>query len=328
MSVYKRGNTWWIKVRDASGREIRKSTGSTRKDRAKDFERDFIENEKRRCAGLGGHTWNEAVVGWLEDSARNLKPESLRRYQTSLNALDPYFEGRFLADIKRADIAAYMSARYQVAKTAKRDLWCVSAIMQWALSRDWIEHNPVRALDTKKLADTAARTRYLTRHEYAALVAHSAEPLRSMIVFSVATGLRLTEQLTLTWDDISLTRREISVRITKNGAPRVIPLTNDAEIALPIRRIDTKFLWAHKDGSRYSKMTRGLAGAAHRAGIKDLRWHDLRRTCGSWMLQEGVSLEIVSKWLGHSAIGVTQRSYAFLRTADLHKAAQRMSEVG
>lgn len=68
-------------------------------------------------------------------------------------------------------------------------------------------------------------------------------------------------------------------------------------------------------------MTKGLKGAARRAGIHDLRWHDLRRTCGCRLLQDrGLSTEQVRDWLGHSSVMTTEKAYAFLTIDDLHRA--------
>jgi integrase len=56
--------------------------------------------------------------------------------------------------------------------------------------------------------------------------------------------------------------------------------------------------------------------------IPDLIWHDLRRTCGCRLLQDmGLSMEQVSKWLGHSSVKVTEKAYAFLEVKHLHEAA-------
>lgn len=58
--------------------------------------------------------------------------------------------------------------------------------------------------------------------------------------------------------------------------------------------------------------------------IPDLRWHDLRRTCGCRLLQDlRMSMEEVSKWLGHSSIQVTEKAYAFLEVEHLHEAVGR-----
>src|SRR5215472_11285069 len=55
--------------------------------------------------------------------------------------------------------------------------------------------------------------------------------------------------------------------------------------------------------------------------IKPFMWHDLRRTCGCRLLQDyGLSMELVSTWLGHSSITVTERHYAFLKVDHLQRA--------
>jgi integrase/recombinase XerD len=70
-----------------------------------------------------------------------------------------------------------------------------------------------------------------------------------------------------------------------------------------------------------------LKAAARKAGIEDLTLHDLRRTCGCRLLQDyGASMEVVSRWLGHSSIVVTERCYAFLRVEDLHRAIEKGRE--
>ena len=63
-----------------------------------------------------------------------------------------------------------------------------------------------------------------------------------------------------------------------------------------------------------------------RAGIKGLRFHDLRHTCASWLVQEGVDLYMVKKILGHSTIELTQR-YAHLRPDDMAEALARLNDL-
>lgn len=74
-------------------------------------------------------------------------------------------------------------------------------------------------------------------------------------------------------------------------------------------------------GERYKAMNKGLAGAAKRAKIPPLTWHDLRRTCGCRLLQQHeMSMEKVSRWPGHSSVMVTERAYAFLEDEHLQAA--------
>lgn len=59
-------------------------------------------------------------------------------------------------------------------------------------------------------------------------------------------------------------------------------------------------------------------------GSGGIAWHDLRRTCGSRLLQDrGLTMDEVAKWLGHSSVRVTERHYAFLRVEHLHRALAR-----
>jgi integrase len=67
--------------------------------------------------------------------------------------------------------------------------------------------------------------------------------------------------------------------------------------------------------------------AARKAGIEDLTPHDFRRTCGCRLLQDyKVSMEVVSRWLGHSSVRVTERHYAFLEVEQLHQAVEEGRE--
>jgi integrase len=70
-----------------------------------------------------------------------------------------------------------------------------------------------------------------------------------------------------------------------------------------------------------------LKKAARKAGIEDLTLHDRRRTCGCRLLQDyGAPMEVVSRWLGHSSIKVTETVYAFLSDEEMRRAVERGRE--
>lgn len=76
-----------------------------------------------------------------------------------------------------------------------------------------------------------------------------------------------------------------------------------------------------KDTFRWRK---ALRLPAHRAGISDLRWHDLRRSCGCRLVQDhGLSLGEVKEWLGQKSIVVTERAYAFLNMQKVKEKVRR-----
>jgi integrase len=71
-------------------------------------------------------------------------------------------------------------------------------------------------------------------------------------------------------------------------------------------------------------MDKSFRGAVRRSGLKDLRWHDLRRTAACrWLQRDRRSMEEVSKMLGHSQTSITEQRYAFL---DLEEVAQNTAQ--
>ena len=71
-------------------------------------------------------------------------------------------------------------------------------------------------------------------------------------------------------------------------------------------------------------MEKGFKATCRRAGISDLRWHDLRRSCGCRLVQDhGLSFGEVKEWLGHKSIVVTERAYAFLNMQKVKEKVQR-----
>lgn len=326
MSVYKRGNIWWVRFQ-FGGEEIRRSSKSRDRRSAERLERELRQEcERVYRGGKQRRTFDVLIERFIAEHLPTVKPTSRRRYLMSLKALVPHFEGKYLDEIGRKQISDFITGRQKLVSgsSVRRDLACLSVAFNRGIGWDYIDRNPVKLVDRRHIKENKARTRYLSKDEYTRLLAHAGGYLRPMIAFAVETGLRLEEQLSMEWNQVRWDRNEIVIPRTKSGTPRTVPLTAEARQVLDLqpRHIRSSYVWVKKDGSRYGKLTRGLAGAARRAKIKDLRWHDLRRTCGSWMLQDGVSIEVVSKWLGHGSIAVTERSYAFLRTEDLHAAAQ------
>lgn len=141
-----------------------------------------------------------------------------------------------------------------------------------------------------------------------------------------------TELFTLEWNQINHDRRELILHVTKTDTPRAAPLTVFGDMAYNClkkhpRHISSRFVFCKKEtGEPHQCKTRGLNAAVIKAGIKHCTWHDLRRTCGSWLLQSGMDIFRVSRWLGHKSVATTERSYAFLNSQSLHEAAQNLPQ--
>lgn len=141
--------------------------------------------------------------------------------------------------------------------------------------------------------------------------------LHAAIVVALNSGLRLREQFDLTWDDVDLAGRLIRIPAARSKGRRThdVVLLDQAIGALDTlpRHFKSKLVFWHRDGARFRHLDRGFKSACKRAGLRDVRWHDLRRTHGCRLMQEhGWSIELVQAQLGHSTVTQTQKAYAFL----------------
>ena len=189
----------------------------------------------------------------------------------------------------------------------------------------------MRRRKKRGLREAPARTRYLSHEEEGQLLAHASPPVQIAVAFAIDTGLRREEQFGLTWDKVDLQVGEILLGTnTKSGKPRRVPLLPRAAqiLAQMPRHFRSRYVFCHHNGNRLVHMNKGMLAARRRAGIRALRWHDLRRTCGCRLLQDhGMSLEGVKEWLGHSSVVVTEKTYAFLEVEHLHRAVQKSADA-
>jgi integrase len=255
----------------------------------------------------------------------------------SLAWLADEFEGKYLDQIGTAELAEFERKRREAGVTSttiRRDFACLSSIFGSCIEWEWCDLNPVPAYMRRRkkrgLREAPARTRYLSREEEATLLAKASPEVQVAMMFAIDTGLRREEQFGLTWDKVDLKAGEILLDgSTKSGKPRRVPLLpRTARILAQLpRHIRSKYVFCHHNGDRFVHMNKGMKAARRRAGLKALRWHDLRRTCGCRLLQDdAMSMEGVKEWLGHSTVVVTERTYAFLEIEHLHRAVANAAQ--
>lgn len=331
--IYRRGRTYWARAQ-RSGREFRASLKTTDRRVAEAHYRTWIERLEAIAWGdRPRRLFAEAVTRFITGHLATLRPSSARRYGISLNWLAEHFAGKFLDQINRESMAEFEGWRRAAgasAPTVRRDLACLSSLMTSCEDWDWIEEgaNPVRGFLKRRarrgLKEAPPRTRYLTEPEEAKLLSAATPAVRNALCVAIDTGLRSEEQFSLTWAQVDFRRGVITTtNRTKSGRARSVPLPlRSAQIlaqlkSAPDRRgraaVASIFVFRHDDGSRLVNMVKGIKAAARRAGLKDLRWHDLRRTAGCrWLQRDRRSMAEVAAMLGHSSIIVTERCYAFL----------------
>lgn len=103
----------------------------------------------------------------------------------------------------------------------------------------------------------------------------------------------------------------IFVRNSKNDEIREIPISDQLMVTLKNQRFKSPYIFARRNGKPFMCIKTAFQNAVKRAGIKDLRFHDLRHTFASHLIMSGVDLMTVKDLLGHKTINMTLR-YAHL----------------
>jgi len=178
--------------------------------------------------------------------------------------------------------------------------------------RDWgMEslENPVQFARKPRLP--AGRERRLSPKEEFELLASAAPDMRDAVVFAVETAMRRGELARLEWQDVYLTAGTATIRETKSGEPRTIPLTPRAAAILMQRCLAN--LLSGKNGNRVfpwrdeGSISHAFADLCRELKIEDLRWHDLRHEATSRLFERGLGLQEVAAITGHKTWAMLKR---------------------
>jgi integrase len=166
------------------------------------------------------------------------------------------------------------------------------------------------------LPEPKGRTRYLSDVELRAVLDEARRrgpTVYALIVVALATGVRQSELLRLTWGDVDFDRRRVRVLLSKNGESRAVHLPATAADALKAIRkqgvVSPTHCFIDRHGEPYTKDSVAYAWniVRNNAGITDFHWHDLRHSCASFLAQKGASLLEIGGVLGHKSPSVTMR---------------------
>lgn len=325
MSLYKRGNTYWIRFTAPNGKRVFESARTSDKKQAQEYH-DRLKARYWRQIQLGDQprrTWQEAVVRWLEDT--DYKRDHVKDIG-KLQWLDPYFGKLYLDEIKRDQIdqVAKIKKEQSSPSTANRYKALIRAILRMARDEwEWLDRVP----RIRMYPEPKKRVRWITHEEAQRLLEELPPHLAVMAEFSLATGLRQRNCSMLRWDQVDMARcmAWIHADEAKSGKAIAVPLNVDAMRVLTKqvgRHEDYVFVFRGRPVERTS--TKAWHNALRRAGIEDFRWHDLRHTWASWHVQSGTSLYELKELGGWSTLEMVQR-YAHLAAEHLAGAAANIS---
>ncbi|HVS13383.1 MAG TPA: tyrosine recombinase XerC [Thermoanaerobaculia bacterium] len=280
-----------------------------------------------------------AIDRYLEhlELERGLSAHTVRAYRGDLEGFLAFlradYHGRERVTPPEVDAAAvrsflaWLARRGLGRKSQGRALSAVRGLFRWASREGLVESNPATGIPTPKAPKTLPR--HLRPHEIEALLDAPAGrdgPLavrdRALLELLYATGLRVSELVSLDWRDLDLDGRVLRV-LGKGGKERMVPFGRQAAAALrawlqewdALRAGAThpdpgEPVWLNYQGTRLSVRSvrrvvdRAVEEAALAAGVHP---HTLRHTFATHLLEVGADLRSIQELLGHASLSTTQR---------------------
>lgn len=288
------------------------------------------ERDRRKASP----TMKEFGKRFLADHvALHCKASTYREYERSIDLfINPKFGSHRIIDITRADVVGLHQVMKDIPYQANRTLGVLS--IMFTVAHSWeVRIDGVNPCWKVKRYREEKRERYLTPDELARLgkVLNEAkdEPeAASCIRLLLLTGCRLSEIQTLKWRYVDYLNGVLRLPDSKTGA-KLVPIGKAAIEALKaIPKIDGNpyVITGRKEGQHLTDMQKPWRRLRKRAGLDDLRIHDLRHSFASDALQLGQDLTMIGRLLGHTQVQTTAR-YAHLKTDPVRSAADTVSDA-
>jgi integrase len=355
-----RGDVWYAKYRLPDGRQVQRRIGPAWTERGRPPAGYFTKRtaeawlrvvlDQARRGTLSGMvrtnaTFADAAAEWLRyvEHERGRKPSTLVDYRSAVNAhLIPAFGEIPLERVTTETIERWLAARLSEGRLSRRSLQKLVVLLNGIFRRArkvWrLPVNPVAEVERLQ-APKRASIDFYSSEEVHALVRAAADGQDGALFLTAGlTGLRMGELLALRWRDVDFPASSVRVSASysagtlgtpKSGLGRVVPMVED--VARTLAQLSARERWSgpgdlvfvgegggHLDGSA---LRRRFQRARDAAGLRALRFHDLRHTFGSIAIRVADPRE-VQEWLGHANFSTTQIYMHYKPRAD---AAQRLS---
>ncbi|MBA6125294.1 tyrosine-type recombinase/integrase [Pseudomonas juntendi] len=278
----------------------------------------------------------EAYAKSGEYSGKRSLTQERKRFE---RVVEPILGSKSITAIDVTDVQAVMAALNSSLSDATRNryLAMLRSIFRFSVAHGFSDKDPSRSIKLRREVPVKlyeVTDDFIGRLRSAARWLQKREPSTAALVeLLLLTGMRIGEALPLQWSDVNFSTRQITLRRTKSGKVRHVPISDDC-LALLIRRVemtaDSAWDWLFPSSRGHSHMTRPVRPwkkACKAVGLPpSLRFHDLRHIYASACVKEGIPLYTVQGLLGHSSIQMTER-YSSLASEDLLKASCRVSST-
>lgn len=337
---YRRGKNWYIDY-VANGKRIRKSVSKDKK-RGQLIAATIQSNLDKEKYGLPldivEADFQDIVASLLHSKRNRVRPTTLKRYTEYMTHFQSFMSQHFPAktlchEIKSIHIEECLQSFLDnggARKTANEELALLKQLFSYAKNNNHILVNP--AANIRKFPEEQASTvTFFRKKEMDLILKNSLQPWRDIYEFLYRTGLRIGELVNLTWKNVDLENKQITIKSGDNWKPKTgnsepSPLHKRAiEILKNLPRSSNHdYVFTDQkgqkisDGQPYKKLKRVLGQLGLEGNI-----HKLRHTFASHLVMKGEPLFSVSKLLRHKDIKTTQK-YAHLAPESLRKTIDKL----
>ena len=286
-------------------------------------------------------TFADASAEWLRygEHDRELKPSTLSDYRHMVTRLDSTF-GETPIDCIDAEMIECWRARLSCSnRTSLKYLIVLNGIFKRAMKVYRLQANPMTLVE-RPCVRHSSEIDVLSASEIRALVRETSTELHKAVFLTAAfTGLRMGELLALRWGEVDFPAETIRVvrsftiggeSTPKSGKPRSVPMVR--EVATTLARLGQRERFTGEEDLVFSGAAGGhldskalraeLKAALDRAGLRQLRFHDLRHTFGTRAVEQAESILELKEWMGHANVQTTMRYLHYKSKSD---AARRLT---
>lgn len=353
--ITKRRNRWVIDCYDQNGKRYRKTMPEgTTKDTARKALHEIETKIERRTFILEKNTplFSKVAEQWLEYKKTRCRSTTWEMYQGHLNNHFADLDNRRINLITTATIEKFITARQSqkmALATIRKIMVTLNQIMKYSVRHHLIDFNPVADAERPKatgIIDESKDMAILTPEEIRGLI--EAEPdqkYKTLFLTAIMTGMRQGEIIGLKWSDVNFAARQINVRRTFNHGRFFEPKTKQSIRSIDLAPMLIKELAAWKlicTGQNddlvfpsetgtpiccFNMVRRHFEPALKRAKIPHIKFHALRHTYASLLIEQGENIKYIQNQLGHASPTVTLNVYAHLMKKENQEAACRLENA-
>jgi len=335
MFLSKRSNgIYYVFYEQGSGKRTCISTKTKLKKEANVFLSQFSAKlESLRKQPFNPISLKEFSFKYLKYSELSHTWKTTLTYRTTFNIMIKYLGNIQLSELTKSSIEDFISYRVKgvSAYAGRKDLINIKAMLNWAVENNFLNSNPANRI--KRIKTPEKLPVFFNKEDFEKLISTiGTEDLRDLVIFAVNTGLRQGEIINLEFSQVDFINRVITLdnqnHITKSKRVRSIPL-NEITLQILNKRVgknSSSYIFNLNDNKiNQDFLIHKFKKFIFMAGLNPkLKFHSLRHTFASWLVQRGVSIYEVSKLLGHSDIKTTE-IYSHLRAEDLRRSVNLLN---